>query len=304
MTLTATPAKGYGFAYWAGGCGGAAVRCKVVMNSDTTVTALFDPLTSKRYNLTVTKKKVSSGNGTITSSDGTINCGSVCSRAYYHDTPVTLTATPAANSLFTGWSGACAGTGTCTITMNQAKAVSATFTGPQRLIVTRQKLNKGDGTVTSSPAGIDCGKTCQTTVPLNTVIALNAAAAGKSVFAGWSGGCSGTGGCTVTMAGSKAVQATFVGPYTLKVVKTSRKKGSGTVTSTPSGINCGTLCTASYPANTEVTLQAIPAADSTFTGWTPATPCPGTGTCKVTMGAAKTVGAIFTGTGTGTSAGE
>jgi hypothetical protein len=44
---------------------------------------------------------------------------------------VTLTATPAAGSSFTGWGGACSGTGKCTLTMNSDKSVTAQFTsGP------------------------------------------------------------------------------------------------------------------------------------------------------------------------------
>jgi hypothetical protein len=42
--------------------------------------------------------------------------------------------------------------------------------------------------------------------------------------------------------------------------------GSGTVTSSPAGINCGTVCTANFSA-TPLTLTAAPAAGSTFTGW-------------------------------------
>jgi hypothetical protein len=40
---------------------------------------------------------------------------------------VTLTPTADAGSTFTGWSGACTGTGTCTVTMDQDRAVTATF---------------------------------------------------------------------------------------------------------------------------------------------------------------------------------
>jgi beta-lactam-binding protein with PASTA domain len=40
---------------------------------------------------------------------------------------VTLAASPASGSSFTGWTGACSGTGTCTVTMDAAKSVTATF---------------------------------------------------------------------------------------------------------------------------------------------------------------------------------
>lgn len=60
-----------------------------------------------------------------------------------------------------------------------------------------------------------------------------------------------------------------VGPacvaYTLTVTKSGT--GSGTVTSSPSGINCGTDCSEAYRVNASVTLTASPSADSIFTGW-------------------------------------
>ncbi|MEM7824972.1 MAG: endo alpha-1,4 polygalactosaminidase [Candidatus Aenigmatarchaeota archaeon] len=75
------------------------------------------------YTLTVTK----SGSGTITSSPAGINCGSTCSANFNSGTSVTLTAVPATNYSFSGWSGACTGTGSCTVTMNANKSVTATF---------------------------------------------------------------------------------------------------------------------------------------------------------------------------------
>jgi uncharacterized repeat protein (TIGR02543 family) len=79
--------------------------------------------------------------------------------------------------------------------------------------------------------------------------------------------------------------------YLLTVNKSGT--GTGTVTSSPIGIDCGVTCTHSYNLNTVVTLTAAPAAGSTFTGWSDAG-CPGTGTCQVTMDAAKGVTATFT----------
>jgi len=79
------------------------------------------------YTLTITKS--GTGSGTVTSSPAGINCGSDCSEAYNTGTIVTLTTTPATGSTFTGWSGGgCSGTGTCIITMNSDKTVTATFT--------------------------------------------------------------------------------------------------------------------------------------------------------------------------------
>ncbi len=69
--------------------------------------------------------------------------------------------------------------------------------------------------------------------------------------------------------------------------------GSGTVTSDPTGIGCGTDCEESFPSFTEVTLTATPDSGSTFTGWSGAD-CSGTGTCEVAMLEAATVDAEFT----------
>jgi len=70
--------------------------------------------------------------------------------------------------------------------------------------------------------------------------------------------------------------------------------GSGTVTSSPAGVNCGSDCSESYTSGTNVTLTAAPAAGSTFAGWSGA--CTGTGTCAVTMSAARSVTATFNAT--------
>jgi hypothetical protein len=76
--------------------------------------------------LTVTKS--GTGTGTVTSSPSGVDCGSTCSASYPSSTVVTLTATAAQGSNFTGWGGACSGTGTCQVTMDSAQAVSAAFT--------------------------------------------------------------------------------------------------------------------------------------------------------------------------------
>jgi hypothetical protein len=77
--------------------------------------------------------------------------------------------------------------------------------------------------------------------------------------------------------------------HTLTVAKSGT--GTGTVGSSPTGIDCGAACTAPYPAGTIVTLTPTPGAGSTFTGWSGA--CSGSGTCQVTMNAAASVTAAF-----------
>jgi hypothetical protein len=71
--------------------------------------------------------KAGTGLGTVTSSPAGIACGSDCSQAYPGGTPVTLTATASGGSTFTGWSGACTGTGSCQVTMNGPRTVTASF---------------------------------------------------------------------------------------------------------------------------------------------------------------------------------
>ncbi len=71
-------------------------------------------------------------------------------------------------------------------------------------------IGTGAGSVSSSPAGIDCGATCAASFADATQITLTATPAAGSTFAGWSGGgCSGTSTCKVTLTGDTQVAATF-----------------------------------------------------------------------------------------------
>jgi PKD domain/PASTA domain/Divergent InlB B-repeat domain len=77
---------------------------------------------------TLTVARSGNGSGTVSSNPSGISCGSTCSHTFATGTSVTLSATPASGSVFSGWSGACAGNGGCTVTMSQARSVTATFT--------------------------------------------------------------------------------------------------------------------------------------------------------------------------------
>jgi uncharacterized repeat protein (TIGR02543 family) len=308
VTLSASASTGSTFTGWSGACTNSTGTCTVTMDAAKSVTATF---TLNTYMLTV--DRAGSGTGTVTSLDGGISCGSTCSHVYDYNTSVTLSASASTGSTFTGWSGACTNsTGTCTVTMSAARSVTATFVSSTSTL-TVNKAGNGAGTVTSSPAGIDCGSTCSYDFAYNTVVSLSASAPTGSTFTGWSGigiSCPGTGTCTVTMDAAKSVTATFtLNTYGLTVDKTGT--GTGTVVSSPSGIDCGSTCSYGFNYNSIVTLAAIPSANSTFTGWS-GEGCSGTGICQVTMSAARTVAATFsagtsailtvskTGTGTGT----
>src|SRR5437762_7119426 len=96
------------------------------MSSARSVTATFTP---QRFSLAVAVSNVGTGSGTVSSDDGGISgCGGSCSASYDSGTPVTLRASAASGSIFNGWSGACTGTGACTVTMSAAQSVTATFT--------------------------------------------------------------------------------------------------------------------------------------------------------------------------------
>jgi hypothetical protein len=241
---------------------------------------------------TLTVAKAGTGSGTVTSSPAGISCGATCSATYTNGTPVTLTAAAATGSTFAGWSGGgCSGIGTCSVTVSTATSVTATFTAPTfALTVTRS--GNGGGTVTSSPAGINCGTTCSASYTSGTTVTLTAAPSGGSIFGGWTGSCTGTTStCTVAMSAARSVTATFSLPsFALTVTKAGT--GSGTVTSSPAGIDCGTVCSTSFTSGTMVTLTAVPVGNSLFAGWSGS--CTGTTTtCTVSMTAARAATATF-----------
>src|SRR5262245_45722169 len=239
--------------------------------------------------LSVTKS--GAGSGTVTSSPAGINCGSTCSASFTNGSSVTLSAAAASGSTFAGWSGACTGTATCTLSMTQARSVTATFNTSSTFPLAVTRAGTGTGTVTSNPAGINCGTACTANYNSGTSVTLTAAPAACPTFAGWSGACTGTGACTTSMTQARNVTATFNATTTIGLTVTRAGTGTGTVTSNPAGINCGTTCTANFASGASVTLTAAATSGSTFAGWSGV--CTGLGTCTVSMTQARSVTATF-----------
>jgi hypothetical protein len=176
---------------------------------------------------------------------------------------------------------------------------SAVFLGQSSFVAVHtfsvDTAGEGSGTVTSDPAGIDCGEDCSEGYEEGTAVTLTATPDEGSVFAGWSGDCTGLESCQVTMDGPRDVTASFdpapPSTHTLTVAKDG--DGTGTVTSDPAGIDCGEDCTEEYEEGTLVTLTATPGEDSVFDAWSdPA--CETTDPCQVTIEDATTVTATFT----------
>ena len=350
VTLTATPDVSSTFAGWSGGgCSGTST-CTVIMNSAVSVTAAFAlkqftvtassggngtvaPLAqnitySSTAIITVTPSagyhiagitdngaskpvanpytisnvtgphavavtfsslyilgavKSGTGTGTVTSTPAGINCGIACATNFTQGSVITLTATPDVSSTFTGWSGGgCSGTGVCKVTMNSLTRVTATFTLKQFAVTAS---SGGNGTVTPLSQNINYCSTATITITPTTgyhIATITDNGVSKPI----------TNPYVITnVTVPHAVAVTFSSVYILGAVKSGT--GTGTVTSTPAGINCGIACATNFTQGSVITLTATPDVSSTFTGWSGGG-CSGTGICKVTLNSLTRVTATFT----------
>ncbi len=190
-----------------------------------------------------------------------------CSEAYYGVSSFELVATPAPGASFAGWSGACAGTGACIVSMTEDRSLVASFApaGVPRHVLTIVGAGAGSGSVTSDMGGISCevagastAGSCASEIELGETVALTATPGEGMSFTGWTGCTSQDAGgpCVVEMTEDRAVTATFAVIPSFSITTGSSPAHGGT---TSGG--------GSYPAGTTASLAATPADGWEFTKW-------------------------------------
>jgi hypothetical protein len=284
IAFLAEPGPGSEFVEWGEDCGGSG-PCELTMTAEKSVSALFELV---HFALEIEFE----GSG-----EGTVECeveggpAEDCEPTYLEGTEVALVAEPEVGSEFVEWEGDCTGAGPCEVTMDAEHSVTANFA----LITFTLEVEvegSGSGTVTSSPAGINCGATCTAEFQEGATIILTAEPDPGSEFVEWIGCEFETGNeCEVTMEENTEVTAVFaLITFTLEVELEG--SGSGTV-SAPEDLICPSVCSGVYSAGETVTLTASPSVGSEFGGWTGCEEEPSATECEVTVEEDTTVTARF-----------
>jgi len=147
IKLVARPDYGYTFNSWSGDCSGGDSTCSLTMNAAHSVAANF----KKADMVKITLRSFEGGTLTFIpamSSDSTFPYGSV----------VKIVAVPASGYTFAGWSDACSGTDTCTITIGWYQSLGANFTsvstGISRRLMGGARLGLSEGVLAFDPSGM------------------------------------------------------------------------------------------------------------------------------------------------------
>jgi aryl-phospho-beta-D-glucosidase BglC (GH1 family) len=298
VTLTATPATGFDFAGWTGALAGVTNPATLKMLGNTTVVANFIPHGSggsgtilREFWLNVTGGTISSltsspgypnsptGSGQLTSLEGPVNAADNFGsriRGYIH---------PPISGAYTFWL-ASDDNGDLLLSTSDNPA------GATRIAFVSDWTNPHEWTKSAT----------QQSAPINLIagqkyyieVLQKDANGGDNVAVAWQG----PGIAQAVIAGTYLSPFVVQGATSQSLTVVKAGTGTGTITSTPAGITCGTACTTSFAVSASVTLVASPASGSTFAGWSGA--CTGTATCTVAMSAARSVTATFNATGGGT----
>ncbi|MHB1207925.1 MAG: InlB B-repeat-containing protein, partial [Rhodospirillaceae bacterium] len=277
VVLTATPESGETFQGWEGACSGTQTTCTVAMNAANSVSAAFsgigatDSFFLLNLSATMNGGLGAAGQGTVTSSPSGLTCqGAVCSvgpgattttsSQFLAGKTVTLTATPSNGATFTGWSGDCSGTGLCTVTMSQARNVTAAFapgTG-----------GTGTGGTGTGGTGTGGGSGSSTGYLLNFSATMSGGlgAIGSGNVVSSPGGltCQGGNSCSVTPDGTSSNSVQFTAGSTITLIATAF--GGATFVGWSGDCSGTAVCTLTMNAAKTVRATFTPLIDPTSGG--------------------------------------
>jgi hypothetical protein len=151
------------------------------------------------------------------------------------------------------------------LTLVQGKSVTATVTltrngaGSQKTIDLATSVLTTGVTATFNPASLAPG--------VSSSIVTFAAAANANIVTITPSVLALIGGDTLAIDGPGPAITLQIKNARPGILVTKAGSGSGTVTSTPAGVNCGPTCNAQFDALTPITLTAVPATGSAFTNW-------------------------------------
>jgi sugar lactone lactonase YvrE len=123
IILSEVAGTNYSFAGWGEACTGLGA-CSFTVTNNMLVTATFNPIPGTVESALTTTVV---GSGTISSTDGLVNCATSCVTTYPNNASVILNAIPNPGYALSGWTGDCTGQGQCVLPLDHNKTVQATF---------------------------------------------------------------------------------------------------------------------------------------------------------------------------------
>jgi hypothetical protein len=285
VTLVATPAPGWWFAYWIGVCSGTNPEVTVTVGSSVTCTARF----TDGPNLTVQTVATGAATGrVIIYGDG--DCTGACTVTRPQGTSVAVRAVPDPGALFAGWSGACAASGLglgSSVTLNDNTTCTATFAPAPPF----PKLGPAGGTTLQGNAvqllwnpvpfaqtywfcvattpNITCPSGWSVAADLATTALVSGLAPGLYYWQAKVQTQAGGGYQAGRYDADNGMWWTFTvpdSPRTLTITTVTTGSGTGRVLM-PDGFECRGTCTTKYPDGATVEFWGVPDSGSMFVGW-------------------------------------